>query len=825
MQMTMFATLRQDLRHGVRMLRRTPGFAVIAFASIAIGVGANAAMFSLADGLLLRPLGVPRPGDVLSVVGTSAQQGVLPPGLSYPDYVDLRERSRTFADLVAYRNVLTGFDARPDQPALRTLGTAVNASLLDAMGVRPAIGRFFRADEDVAPGRDAVVVLDHRTWRTRFGADPAIAGRRVRIANTDFTVIGVTPESFRGLDLDVWPTFYMPLAMVDEVQTPRTGERTRRDIRSLDVKGRLAPGATLEQASEEIASIGRQLAAEHPDVSRNRGLIVRTELQLRMFGPDAMLIVMLMALAIIVLLVACANVAGLLTSRAPARAREIALRLAIGAGRFRVVRQLVTESLLIAGGGAIAGMLIAYGAITMFRQIEFPTDVPLKLFFELDGRVLGLALGLAVLSAVLSSLIPAWQATRTDLVTTIKSAVGSSRIRKVWGRESLVSLQVGLSLIVITVAAGFYAGFSARLQQGPGYQTERLLLMRFDHRLAGYDRARALQFYRVLKERARELPTVTSVALTSMVPLKTDTMEAQRVAPEGVRLPGDAADVRVLSSRVDEDFFSTLGMPIVAGRAFSAQDREDTPKVAIVNRTFADRYWPGQEAIGKRVVVRSFDQREGESFQVVGVSAPAKYAWMGEVQQEFIYLPWTQNAAAEHSLVVESSGAPEALASSLRDVVRAIDPNMPIFGVRTMADLYESRGVKIANIIVGTVAAMGGMGLLLALVGLYGLVAYAVGRRTREIGIRIAVGARPWVVLAMMLRRGIVLTAIGLGLGAAASVAAARAVGAAIPGVGNFGPEVYAVVVPTLFALTLIAAYVPARRAARVDPCRVLRAD
>ena len=822
----MFATLRQDLRHGVRMLRRNPGFALIALTSIAIGVGANAAMFSLADGLLLRPLGVPRPGDVVSVVGTSPQQGLFPPGLSYPEYVDLRERSRTFEDLVAFRNVLTGFDARPDQPALRTLGTAVNASLFDAMGIRPALGRFFRADEDVAPGRDAVVVLDHRTWRTRFGADPAIAGRRVRIGNTDFTVIGVAAESFRGLDFDVWPSFYVPLAMVDEVQTPKTGERTRRDIRSLDVKGRLAAGVSRAQASEEIASIGRQLAAEHPEVSGgNRGLMVRTELQLRMFGPDAMLMVMLMALAVVVLLVACANVAGLLTSRAPARASEMALRLAIGAGRFRVVRQLVTESLLIAGGGAIAGLLIAYGAITVFRQIELPTDIPLKLFFELDGRVFALALGLAAISAVLSSLIPAWQATRTDLVTTIKGALGSSRVRKVWGRESLVSLQVGLSLIVLTLAAGLYAGFAARLQQGPGYQTDRLLLMRFDQRLAGYDRDRALQFYRTLKERARELPTVTSVALTSMVPLKTDTMESQRVAPEGVRLPDDAPDVRVLSSRVDENFFSTLGMPIVAGRPFSAQDREDTPRVAIVNRTFADRYWPGQDAIGKRIVVRSLDQRDGEPFQVVGIAAPAKYAWMGEVQQEFIYLPWTQHAAAEHSLVVESSGAPEALAASLRDVVRAIDPDMPVFGVRTMADLYASRGIKVPNIIVGIVAAMGGMGLLLALVGLYGLVAYAVGRRTREIGIRIAVGARPWVVLAMILRRGIVLTAVGLGLGAAASVAAARAVGAAIPGVGNFGPAVYAVVVPTLFALTLLAAYVPARRAARIDPCRALRAD
>jgi predicted permease len=310
-----------------------------------------------------------------------------------------------------------------------------------------------------------------------------------------------------------------------------------------------------------------------------------------------------------------------------------------------------------------------------------------------------------------------------------------------------------------------------------------------------------------------------------MVPMKTDTLEMQRVAPEGVRLPDDVPDVRVVSSRVDEDFFATLAIPIVAGRPFSAADRDDTPNVAVVNQTFADRYWPGEYAVGKRVRIQPFDQRGDGWFEVVGVATTTKYTWIGEAAQEAIYLPRTQSVALEHTIVVGTTGRAEDLVPALRAVVRSIDPNMPIFGVRTMEDLYQSRGIKVPTIVVTTVAGMSGMGLLLALVGLYGLVAYAVGRRTREIGIRIAVGARPLSMLAMVLRRGIVLTLVGLVVGAIGSVMVGRVLQGAIPGVGDFGPATYAVVVPVLFAVTFLAAYIPARRAARIDPVRALRAE
>jgi predicted permease len=823
----MIAAFWHDIRHGVRMLIKNPGFAVIAIASIGVGVGANAAMFSLADGLIFRPLGVPRAGEVLSIVGTSREQGFLPPGLSYPDYQELRGRVRTFESLAAYRNVLSAFDARPAQPGLRTIGTAVSGNLFEAMRIRPALGRFFRPDEDLVPGRDAVVVLDYRTWRDRFGADAAILGRRVRITNSDFTVIGVSEESFKGLDVDVWPTFYIPLAMLREVTQPPSEELTRREVRGVDVKGRLIEGATLAQARAEIMRIGDDLAKEFPDTNRSQGLTVRTELDLRMGSSDAMLILMLMALAGAVLLVACANVAGLLVSRAPARAREVALRVAMGAGRFRMVRQLVTESLILAAGGAALGLAIAYGGIVLLRQIEFPTEVPLKLFFELDRRVLILGLVIAVASAVLSSLFPAWKASRQDLVTTIKDSPRSRVRTRQWGRESLVCLQVALSLILVTVTAGLYSGFNATIAQGPGYRTEGMLLMRFDPRLAGYDDARARQFYTLLKETAQALSGVTSVTLTSLVPMKTDTLEARRVAPEGVRLPDGAPDVRVLSSRVDEDFFTTLAIPIIAGRSFTRADRADTRGVAVVNQTFAERYWPGQTAVGKRVRVRPFDQRNNGWFEIVGVAATTKYTWMGESPQGIVYLPRTQIDLIDrdHTLVVATADRPQTLLPAVRDAVRAIDPNMPMFGIRTMEDLYESRGVKVPSIVLSTVGGMSGMGLLLALVGLYGLVAYGVNRRTREIGVRIAVGATPSSILRTVLRRGFVLTLVGLAVGALGSAASGRALEGAIPGIGDFGPATYAVVVPMLFAVTLFAAYVPARRAARIDPVRALRTE
>jgi predicted permease len=819
-------TVVQDLRHGARLLARNPGFALIAILSIGVGVGATTAMFSLADGLILRPLAVERPSSLLSVVGTTTETTIGGAArLSYLDFRDIRERSRTFESLVASRDVLTAFDARPGQPAMRTVGAAVSANMFDVMGLRPALGRFFRADEDVVPGRDAVIVLDHRTWTERFAADPRVLGRRIRVGQTDFTVVGVGPAAFRGLSDDVWPAFYIPTAMIPDTTTPRSTELTRRDARAFEVKGRLRPGITLEQANAEIASIATELAGTYPDTNRGQQLAVKTEFQLRMNGPDADLVTMLLALAVTVLAVACANVAGLLTSRAPVRARELAMKLAVGARRGRLIRQLLTESLLIAGGGAVVGVVIAYGAVSLFQQIEFPTEVPLKLYFQVDQRVLVVGMAVAILSATISSVIPAWQATRTNLVGFITGAATTAKPSRQWGRHSLVSLQVALALIVLTVATGLYAGFRGRMLAGPGFDADGVLMLRFDERLASYDRERAMRFYTQLVEQARALPGVTHVALTSAVPLKTDTSQVSRIAPEGVRLPGDKTHATVRSSRIDEGYFDTLRIPLVRGRGIQATDTDTAPRIAVVTRAFAEQYWPGQEAVGKRLQVRAFGATTDEWHQIVGVAEDTKQDWLGEPPLPFVYFSRWQGVTLDNTLMVRTAAAPATLADPLRGIVQAIAPQMPVFGVRTMADLYQSRGLAVPMLIVRIVGGMGAMALVLALVGLYGLVAYAVGRRTREIGIRMAVGAQPRSILQLMLNRSVVMTVAGLVVGTAGSIAASGALAGMLSGVGRFNAVGHALVTLGVFAVAVAAALIPARRASRIDPLRALRVE
>ena len=820
----------QDLKHGIRLLLKNPGFTFVAVISIAIGVGANAAMFSVADGLVFRPLPVPRSGEVVTVVGQARDVGFGNRRLSYPDYLDLRDRSKSFRGLVAYTFVITSFARRVDDPAQRKVGMTASGNLFDAMEVRPALGRTFRTDEDAVPGRDPVVVLDHDEWTQEFSADPAIVGKRIHIGGIEFTVIGVAPPGFTGIDHDVKPAFYIPLAMYAAVQNGVQPDLlTRREIRSFAVKGRLAGGVTMTQARQDVQQLARSLAQTYPDTNRNRDLLVKTELEAYRDlpgGGDTNLAIMLMTLALVVLVIACANVAGLLTSRAPARAREVALRLAVGAGRWRLVRQLVTESLLMATGGGILGLLMGYGVISVFRTVEYPTDIPLKLTFELDERALIVAIVVAAGSAVLSSLLPAWGATRTDLVSSLKdvSATAGAKRSRLWGRSVLVCGQVALSLVLLTVTVFMYRAFQSRLDQGPGFRTEGMIFASFDPGLARYDDARTQTFYRELRDRALTLPGVKAVALASTVPMRTDNLQTTQVAPEGFQFSPGIESVNCPSAIVDEGFFDVTGIRLVEGRVFRPTDTENSPGVVIVNQRFAARYWPGQSAIGKRVQVRGQNARQVE---IVGVAADSKYFFIVEPPVEFMYFAHAQSPLSRRSLMLASTGSATALAEPLRAMVRSIDPGMPVLGLRTMEDYYASRVIHVSRLIVGTVGGMGTIGVLLAIVGLYGLMAYAVSCRTREIGIRIAVGAAPGSVLGMVLRHGMLLAAIGIAVGIVASISTGGLLRGVFQNQGAAGNDIltYVLVVPVLVAVTLFAAYVPARRAARTDPLRALRQD
>jgi len=826
----MIESIFQDLKHGARMLAKNPGFTLIAVLSIAIGVGANAAMFSLADGLVLRPLPVPRPDQVVSVSATAPRASevffLTNNRISYRDYVDLRDRAQSFAGLTAYTVTFASFATGRDQVAQSKLGLAVSGNFFDVLELQPVLGRAIRSDEDVVPGRDAVVVLAYDTWTEQFGSDPGVIGRQVRLGGLDFTVVGVAPQTFTGMHLVLPPAFIIPIAMQSKMAgaAPST-LLEQRSFRYLEVRGRLKPGGSLEQARQEVASIARGLEQTYPDTNRNFGMIVKTAFQARLDerGPSAPSAFMLMTLAFAVLLVACANVAGLLMSRAPAREKEMALRLAIGGGRSRITRQVMTESALLAAGGGALGLAMGYGGVLFLRQLPIISDIGVRLTFELDRRAIAVGLALAAASALLSSLVPAWRASRaTNLALTLRS--GSSnvdRLSRLWGRNGLVTVQVALALVLLTVTVYLGRAFRAELSE-PGFRTERMLLSSFDPRLAGYDAVRTEAFYRQLRERVRALPGVESVGMTSIVPLNQDNREPVAIVPEGFQLPRDTTSLTILSSRIDEGYLETMAVPLVMGRGFAPSDTTASPRVALINKAMAARFWPQQNPIGKRV--RLVDRQDQPWVEVVGVTADNKFNWIGEGPTTWLYLPQRQDVGSRSTLLVDTVGDAAALAGPVREIAKEIDPNMPI-SVRTMEDFYYGNASALVVMLTSVVGAMGLLGLLLALVGLYGLVAYAAARRTREIGIRMAVGAPSSSVLRMVLRHGLVLAAAGVILGVIGSVAAGGLIRSVFPNAGLIDITTYVIVVPILVAITLLAAWVPARRAARIDPLVALRQE
>jgi len=811
--------LWQDLRYGCRSLRQNPGFTTIAVLSIALGVGANCAMFTAADALVLRPLPVPRYNEVLEVGSTtSLRRGV--DLASYPDYLSIRDSSRSFRGTAAIAFIPAGFSLRPEALPQLKMAAAVNAGFFDALEVTPTLGRGFSPQEDSVPGRDAVVVLSHDLWAQELAADSSILGRKIHLNGIEFTVIGVAPERFTGVEPFVRTGFYFPIAMY-----PRISGDARileaRDRRFLRLLGRLNPGARLAQAQAELSSIDANLARVYPETDRDQRLTALTEFQNRVQQDpvDAELVWTLLGLAGAVLCVACANVAGLLTSRAPVRAREMSVRLAIGAGRVRLIRQLLTESALIAVLGGLLGLAVGYAGVLLFRQIQLPTDLVTFAYIGLDRRALLFGLAVASISVFLFGLIPAIRTARSDLAGALKArdAAPAGRSR-VWGRSLLVCAQVALALVLLTATMFFYRGVSYSVSHGPGSRIDHLAMMSLAPSQQSYNEAQMQRFYDRLVGQAAQMNGVKAATLASVVPMK-NTQNLVAIVPEGFRFPTGEDRAMILCSRVEEHYFDVMGIPIVEGRGFLRTDTPQTPRLAVVNQNLAAHYWPGQDPIGKRF---RLDGPSGPWAQVAGVAKNTKYAWIGEKPQDFVFLAERQTPWRPMTLMAESIGDSAGLIAPLREMIRGLDSNMSIFDVRTMEDMYQMRAVRTSNVIVETVASMGLMGLLLALVGLYGLVAYAVNRRTKEFGIRLAIGAKPVSVLSMVLRQGAVLAGCGLIVGIPLSVAAGRLLKAGFTEGDAEFPHLLLLAV-ALLAVTLAAAYLPARRASRVDPMTALR--
>jgi predicted permease len=626
------------------------------------------------------------------------------------------------------------------------------------------------------------------------------------------------------------PDFYMPLAMAPVFSTnPQKNFFEDRDDRELTVRARLKPGTTLDQAQNELAVLAKNFESEYPKFNRSRGAAVHTQFQMRTRGDDVnwKFGVIFVTLAVAVLLVACTNVAGLLLSRARSRKREIAVRLAIGAGRFRLIRLLLTESLILASLGGLAGIAIGYGVVEWFhskQDIVMMTDLPVAIPFQMDRRVLLASLALSLLSALLCGLAPALQSTRTDLVNGLKAAdVDAPGRKRLWGRNVLVVAQVSMSLMLLTASFLMMRGFHQSLFEGTGFAKDHLLMTSFDPRLMQYNATQTKQFYKLLAERVRQAPGVQSEALTQNVPLGADgsqEFDAVAFVPDGFQMPQDRENFSSTMDTIDEGYFETMRVPILRGRGFLASDTPDAPLVAVVNEQFAKHYWPDGDAVGKHI---RLDSRTGTPVEIVGVARNIQYMNTFEKPMDFVYMPLTQHLTTRLFLLLQSSGDPLQLVESLKDVVRTLDPNMPMLHTMTYEDYYLNKAVKGPAIAIDLVGSMGAVGLLLAIAGLYGLVAYNVSRRTREIGIRMALGAGNSDVLRLVMGKGLVLVGMGTVIGLVMGFAVEQLMNSMLFNAGGVDILAYVIVVPSLFLVTMLAAYVPARRASRISPTQALR--
>jgi predicted permease len=812
----------RDIRHAVRLLRANPVFTGVAVLSLALGIGANSATFSLADELLLRPLPIRDPGAVLNVSTDGSEEAFAGGLMSYPNYRDLREHAQSFDGLVAYQMTTAAIAPSRDASRVMRMGTLVSDNFFSVLGVQLSLGRSLAPDEGRVPGRDAVVVLSDDYWRNTLGADAAALNRDLWINGVAFHIIGIAAPSFTGLEPPVRPAFYVPAAMAARLALVDSQALDARDARAFHVKGRLRAGVSRRGAQAELATLWSGLERQFPEANAHLSLAVRTELEQRTRSDpwDTFSIGLLAALVALVLIIACANVANLMLGRARARSREMALRLALGVSRSRLLRQLLTESLLLSLMGGGVGLLFAYGGIRFLQTI--PVGDQIVIAPQLDQRVLIFSLLAAFVSAALFGLAPARQSLTTDLVPALKASesVEPDRQRTI-GRNALVIAQIAISMVLLIAAGMLVDGFRKAQVLDPGFRTDHLMMMSLDPALVRYTPEQTRTFYRTLLDRVRELPGVRSATLTSSVPFQPGDWESEAVVPEGYQFPPGQDSLTTFGSIVDEHYFETMGMRLVRGRPFAAADTAETRGVAIVNEEFARRFWPNQDPIGKRI---RLPEARGAWLEVVGIAKTAKYTWIAEAPMPFVYLPFAQQRRTRMSLMVESA-MPDAasLASPLRDAVLALDVSQPIAKLQTFSHLYQDRAIKLPTMVIQTVSAIGLLGLTLALVGLYGLVAYSVARRTREIGIRIAIGAATTDVLAMVLRQGLKLSLIGVGIGGLASLFIARMLSSALVGIGAPNPATYLIVPASLVCLTAVACYIPARRASRVDPLVALR--
>ena len=813
--------MRKDISYAIRSLLKRPGFVSIAVITLALGIGANTAIFSLVNAVLLRSLPVERASEVVSVAVRGKDDSMS--AFSYPNYRDFRDRNETLSGLLVYRFVPLSLSRSGANE--RVWGFEVSGNYFDVLGVKAIRGRTFLPEEDKTPLANPVAVVSYESWQRRFGGDPDLVGKDVLLNNHQFKVIGIAPENFKGTELVYTPEIWLSASMMGWVE-PGADWLDDRNTRNFFAIGRLKPGVDTRQAEASLNLLALQLAKEYPDTNEGQTVkvvppgFILPELR----GAVVSFTWVLMAAVALVLLVTCTNLAGLMLARATDRRREIAIRLAMGANRWRLIRQLLTESVLLSVIGGVAGMLLAVWIVQLLLAFKPPIDFPLSLDVSVDWRVLLFSFAVSLVAGAIFGLAPALQATRPGVSQALRETSaqgGASRTRL---RSVLVVAQIAISLVVL-ISAGLVVRTLLQLQtMNPGFDPQNALTMSFDLGLQGYDRQRGQQFYRQLSERVRALPGVKSAAVSDYIPLSLN-FNSRNIFVEGQPAERGENVPLAMNSSAGPRYFETMRTPLVHGREFTDQDQDGSERVAIVNETFVKKLMTSvnssSEAIGKRI---AFGSAGGPYVRIVGVAREGKYFNIAEDPRPFVWTSLAQDYSTNGILTVRTEGNPEPLLAAVRKEVQALDPNLPLFDVKTLSEhmRFALFPARVAATVLGV---FGLVALLLSAIGIYGITSYTVAQRTHEIGIRLALGAQLSDVLSLVLRHGLKLTAIGAALGLFGAYLATRAITSVLYGVSPTDPLTFGLVSLVLVGVALVACYVPSRRATKVDPLIALRSE
>lgn len=811
-------SLISDLRHAARRLAAAPGFTLAAALCVAIGVGATTTIFSLVNALVLRPLpGLTDPGRLVEVGRTEDGRGS--DTFSYPNFTDLATDGEALEELAAWELVPLGLGGGTAEPAV-ALGMAVSGNYFGTLGVKPWRGRFFAPGESRIGAVQPVAVLGYSRWR-RLGADPGIVGQGVKVNGLPVTVIGVAPPGFRGTLAPLEPDLWVPLGM-QAPGLPAAATFEHRANNSLLAFGRLRPGVSVDQAQARLDVVMERLVAEYSE-NRGQGVLVSPlgGVPAAMRAPVALFLSALMVVVGLLLLIACVNVAGMLLVRSLGRAREVAVRQALGASRGRLLQQLLTESLLLFALGGAGGVLLALWTTRLLAAFDPPLPPPFDIAIDLslDLRVLSFALAISLLTGVLFGLRPALAASRTALVPALRNEAGAGPLRRAWGRYLLVGGQVAMTLLLLLGSGLFLRALQRARALDAGFDPAGVSLVSFDLELQGYTEAEGRDFQLRLLERVRGLPGVEAASLVRVLPLGMPSrLGWGGVSVEGFAAPGGEttfpADVNVVSA----DYFRTLRLPLLQGRDFGFQDEEGAPLAAVINQTMAGRFWP-QGAVGRRLTMGG---PEGDPYEVVGVVADAKYARLLEETPMFVYAAAQQHYEPGLTLLTRSRPATGPLISDLRRVVDQLDPALPVVEAMPLGD-YVRVGFLPQRITAAVAGLLGGVGLLLGAVGIFGATAYSVSRRSREMGLRKALGARDADIVHLVVRQGMTAPLAGIAIGLALAWGVSRFLESLLFGVSPLDAPAFAAAVAVLVAAALLASYLPARRAAAMEPMEALR--